>query len=127
MNNKIIYLLLIVVYSLVLVNPVYSQEPGPPKIPGPSPEPQPIPIPEPEPIREPFPEESDTEKIQRLTKENTQLKEENLRLQIQVNELNKIVENLQAITLEQIKVIMQLVQQLQEAIFDIPYSLEIKA
>ena len=127
MNNKIIYLLLIVVYSLVLVNPVYSQEPGPPKIPGPSPEPQPIPIPEPEPIREPFPEESDTEKIQRLTKENTQLKEENLRLQIQVNELNKIVENLQAITLEQIKVIMQLVQQLQEAIFDIPHSLEIKA
>ena len=127
MNNKIIYLFLIVVYSLVLVNPAYSQEPGPPKIPGPSPEPQPIPIPEPEPIREPFPEESDTEKIQRLTKENTQLKEENLRLQIQVNELNKIVENLQAITLEQIKVIMQLVQQLQEAIFDIPYSLEIKA
>ena len=127
MNNKIIYLLLIVVYSLVLVNPAYSQEPGPPKIPGPSPEPQPIPIPEPEPIREPFPEESDTEKIQRLTKENTQLKEENLRLQIQVNELNKIVENLQAITLEEIKVIMQLVQQLQEAIFDIPYSLEIKA
>jgi len=127
MKNKIIYLLLIVVYSLVLVNPVYSQEPGPPKIPGPSPEPQPIPIPEPEPIREPFPEESDTEKIQRLTKENTQLTEENLRLQIQVNELNKIVENLQAITLEQIKVIMQLVQQLQEAIFDIPFSLEIKA
>ncbi|MEJ2260108.1 MAG: hypothetical protein P8X83_00385 [Nitrosopumilaceae archaeon] len=127
MKNKIIYLLLIVVYSLVLVNPAYSQEPGPPKIPGPSPEPQPIPIPEPEPIREPFPEESDTEKIQRLTKENTQLTEENLRLQIQVNELNKIVENLQAITLEQIKVIMQLVQQLQEAIFDIPFSLEIKA
>jgi len=127
MNNKIIYLFLIVVYSLVLVNPAYSQEPGPPKIPGPSPEPQPIPIPEPEPIREPFPEESDTEKIQRLTKENTQLTEENLRLQIQVNELNKIVENLQAITLEQIKVIMQLVQQLQEAIFDIPYSLEIRA
>jgi hypothetical protein len=125
MNNKIIYLFFIVVFSLVLVNPVYSQEPGPPKIPEPSPEPQPIPIPEPEPIREPFPEESDTEKIERLTKENTQLKEENLRLQIQVNELNKIVENLQAITLEQIKVIMQLVQQLQEAIFDIPSSLEI--
>jgi hypothetical protein len=36
------------------------------------------------------------------------------------------VENLQAITLEQIKVIMQLVQQLQEAIFDISSSLEIK-
>ena len=122
-NYKIIYLFFIV-FSLVLVNPAYSQEPGPPKIPEPSPEPQPIPIPEPEPIREPFPEESDTEKIQRLTKENTQLKEENLRLQIQVTELNKIVENLQAITLEQIKVIMQLVQQLQEAIFDMPSSLE---
>lgn len=122
-NYKIIYLFFIV-FSLVLFNPAYSQEPGPPKIPEPSPEPQPIPIPEPEPIREPFPKESDTEKIQRLTKENTQLKEENLRLQIQVTELNKIVENLQAITLEQIKVIMQLVQQLQEAIFDMPSSLE---
>ena len=125
LNNKTIYLFFIVVFSLVLVNPAYSQEPGPPKIPEPSPEPKPIPIPEPEPIREPFPEESDTEKIQRLTKENTQLKDENLRLQIQVNELNKIIENLQAITLEQIKVIMQLVQQLQEAIFAIPSSLEI--
>ena len=101
-NNKIIFLFFIGVFSLVLVNPAYSQEPGPP-----------------------FPEESDTEKIQRLTKENTQLKEENLRLQIQVNELNKIIENLQAITLEQIKVIMQLVQQLQEAIFAISSSLEI--
>jgi hypothetical protein len=126
MNNKIIYLFFIIVFSLVLFNPAYSQEPSPPKIPEPSPEPIPIPIPEPEPIREPFPEESDTEKIQRLTKENTQLKGENLRLQTQVNELNKIVENLQAITLEQIKVIMQLVQQLQEAIFDISSSLEIK-
>ena len=125
MNNKVFYLFFIVVFSLILVNPAYSQEPGPPKIPEPSPEPKPIPIPEPEPIREPFPEESDTEKIQRLTKENTHLKDENLRLQIQVNELNKIIENLQAITLEQIKVIMQLVQQLQEAIFDIPSSLEI--
>ena len=125
MNNKVIYLFFIVVFSLILVNPAYSQEPGPPKIPEPSPEPKPIPIPEPEPIREPFPEESDTEKIQRLTKENTQLKEKNLRLQIQVNELNKIIENLQAITLEQIKVIMQLVKQLQETIFDMPSSLEI--
>lgn len=124
-NNKIISLFFIGVFSLVLLNPAYSQEPGPPKIPEPSPEPKPIPIPEPEPIREPFPEESDTEKIQRLTKENTQLKDENLRLQIQVNELNKIIENLQAITLEQIKVIMQLVQQLQEVIFAIPSSLEI--
>lgn len=124
-NNKIIYFFFVIVFSLILVNPAYSQEPGPPKIPEPSPEPEPIPIPEPEPIREPFPEESDTEKIQRLTKENRQLKDENLRLQIQVNELNKIIENLQAITLEQIKVIMQLVQQLQEAIFDMPSSLEI--
>ncbi|MBA4453197.1 MAG: hypothetical protein ACO2Y5_00555 [Nitrosopumilaceae archaeon] len=122
LNRKIVYLSTIIAFSLILVNPAYSQEPGPPKIPEPSPEPQPIPIPEPEPIREPFPEESDTEKIQRLSKENTQLREENLQLKIQVTELNKIIENLQAITLEQIKVIMQLVQQLQEAIFSMPSS-----
>ena len=38
------------------------------------------------------------------------------------DELNKIIENLQAITLEQIKVIMQLVEQIQKTIFDLPSS-----
>ncbi len=122
LDRKIIFLTTSIIFSLILINPAYSQEPGPPRLPEPSPEPEPIPSPEPEPIREPFPEESDTEKIKRLTEENTQLKEENLQLKIQVTELNKIIENLQAITLEQIKVIMQLVEQIQKTIFDLPIS-----
>ena len=103
---------------MFFIQPVFSQEPEPPRIPEPSPEPKPIKIPDPEPIREPFPEESDTEKIQKLTKENEQLREENFNLRVQITELNKIIENLQAITLEQIKVIMNLVNQLQETIFE---------
>ncbi len=102
--------------------PVFSQEPEPPKIPEPSPEPKPIKIPEPEPIREPFPEESDTAKIQRLTEENENLRNENFNLQVQIAELNKIIENLQAITMEQIKVILALVDQLRETIFEKPFS-----
>ena len=118
MEKKIILGFSVIILTLISVNPAFSQEPGPPKIPEPSPEPEPIKLPEPDPIREPFPEESDAEKIQRLTEENEQLKEENLRLKIQVNELNEIIEKLQAITLEQIKVIMQLVEQLKEAVFE---------
>ena len=118
MNKNLIFGLTIVIFSLFFVQPVFSQEPGPPKIPEPSPEPKPIKIPEPEPIREPFPQESDTEKIQRLTAENTKLKEENLNLKVQNVELNKIIENLQAVTLEQIKVILELVNQLRETIFE---------
>ena len=117
-EKKIILGLSVIILALISVNPAFSQEPGPPKIPEPSPEPEPIKLPEPDPIREPFPEESDAEKIQRLTEENEQLKEENLRLKIQVNELNEIIKKLQAITLEQIKVIMQLVEQLKEAVFE---------
>lgn len=117
-EKKIILGFSVIILALISVNPAFSQEPGPPKIPEPSPEPEPIKLPEPDPIREPFPEESDAEKIQRLTEENEQLKEENLRLKIQVNELNEIIEKLQAITLEQIKVIMQLVEQLKEAVFE---------
>ena len=49
-----------------------------------------------------------------------------MRLQVQINELNKIIENLQSITLEQIKVIMELVNQLNEAWFGKLFSPEIK-
>ena len=118
MDKKVIFGFSVLILAVISINPAFSQEPGPPKIPEPSPEPEPIKLPDPEPIREPFPEESDAEKIQRLTEENEQLKEENLQLKIQVNELNEIIEKLHAITLEQIKVIMQLVEQLKEALFE---------
>ena len=118
MNLKVIVTLSIITLGLFNIGPVFSQEPEPPKIPEPSPEPKPIKLPEPEPIREPFPEESDAEKIQRLTDENVKLKEENLELKIRINELNEMVEQLQAITMEQIKVIIQLVEQLREVLFD---------
>ena len=122
MKKNLIFGLTIIIFSLFAIQPGFSQEPEPPKFPEPSPGPTPIKIPEPEPIREPFPEESDTEKIQKLTKENEQLREKNFNLQVQITELNKIIENLQAITLEQIKVIMSLVSQLEETIFEKSYS-----
>ena len=122
MNKNLIFGLTIIIFSLFFIQPVFSQEPGPPKIPEPSPGPTPIKIPEPEPIREPFPEESDSEKIQKLTEANAQLREENFNLKVQIAELNKIIENLQAITLEQIKVIMELVNQLQETLFENLFS-----
>ena len=122
MNKNLIFGLTIIIFSLFFIQPVFSQEPGPPKIPEPSPGPAPIKIPEPEPIREPFPDESDSEKIQKLTEANAQLREENFNLKVQIAELNKIIENLQAITLEQIKVIMELVNQLQETLFENLFS-----
>ena len=118
MNKNLLFGLTIIIFSLFFIEPVFSQEPEPPRIPEPSPEPKPIKIPDPEPIREPFPEESDTAKIQRLTEENTKLREENFILQVRIVELNKIIENLHAITMEQIKVIMELVNQLREAVFE---------
>ncbi len=124
MNKNLLFGLSIIIFSLFLIQPVFSQEPEPPKIPEPSPEPKPIQIPEPEPIREPFPEESDTEKIQRLTKENSKLKEENFNLRVQITELNNIIEKLQEITMEQIKVILALVDQLRETVFEKPFSSE---
>jgi hypothetical protein len=117
-NKNLTFGLTIIIFSLFFIQPVFSQEPEPPRIPEPSPEPKPIKIPEPEPIREPFPEESDTAKIQRLTEENTKLREENFNLQVQITELNNTIENLYAITMEQIKVIMELVNQLREAVFE---------
>ena len=122
MKKNLIFGLTILIFSVFFIQPSFSQEPEPPKFPEPSPGPTPIKIPEPEPIREPFPEESDAEKIQKLTEENAQLKEKNFNLQVQIAELNKIIENLQAITLEQIKVIMSLVSQLEETIFEKSYS-----
>jgi len=107
-----------IVFLLLFMQPVYSQEPEPPKIPEPSPEPKPIKIPEPEPIRDPFPEESDSEKIQRLNEENSKLREENFKLQTEIVELNETIEKLRAITMEQIKVIMKLVSQLNEIVFE---------
>ena len=113
---------MIIIFSLFFIQPVFSQEPGPPAIPEPSPEPKPIKIPDPEPIREPFPEESDTAKIQRLTAENSNLREQNFNLQVQIAELNNIIEKLQEITMEQIKVIMTLLDQLRETVFENPFS-----
>jgi len=112
------FILGIIFFLIISIQPGYSQEPEPPAIPEPSPEPKPIKIPEPEPIRDPFPEESDSEKIQRLTKENSKLREENFNLQVEIVELNKLIEKLRAITMEQIKVIMNLVNQLNEVIFE---------
>ena len=122
MNKNLIFGLTIIIFSLFFIQPVFSQEPEPPRIPEPSPEPKPIKIPDPEPIREPFPEESDPAKIQRLTEENAMLREENFNLQVHIAELNDIIENLQAITMEQIKVILELVNLLRETVFEKPFS-----
>jgi len=122
LNKNLIFGLTIIIFSLFFIQPVFSQEPEPPRIPEPSPEPKPIKIPDPEPIREPFPEESDTTKIQRLTEENAMLREENFNLQVHIAELNDIIENLQAITMEQIKVILELVNLLRETVFEKPFS-----
>jgi len=54
-----------------------EQEPKPPQIPVPSPEPEPIRLPDPDPVPEPFPGDTESEKIQRLTKENDKLKQQN--------------------------------------------------
>jgi hypothetical protein len=122
LNKNVIFGLTIIIFSLFFTQPVFSQEPVPPKIPEPSPEPKPIKIPDPEPIREPFPEESDTAKIQRLTEENTKLREENIMLKVQIAELNNRIENLHAITMEQIKVILELLNQLRETVFEKIFS-----
>ncbi|MFB5604266.1 MAG: hypothetical protein ACE5RK_07655, partial [Candidatus Nitrosomaritimum aestuariumsis] len=44
-----------------------EQEPEPPQIPEPSPAPEPIRMPDPAPAPDPFPEESDSQKVKRLT------------------------------------------------------------
>ena len=85
--------LLIISLSLISFNNILAQEirqePEPPKIPEPTPEPEPIKLPEPEPIPEPFPGETESEKIQRLTKENEELKHQNSKLKSQIFDLQK--------------------------------------
>ena len=107
-------------------------DPVPPPTPQPIPEPEPIPKKEPKPIEEPFPGLTDEEKIAKLTEENKKLKAEKAQLQEkvknleiekgflenQIEELQKNLNNLNAIALEQIKVIMDLVAQLKETVFE---------
>jgi peptidoglycan hydrolase CwlO-like protein len=113
-----------------------EQEPGPPQIPEPSPMPEPIRMPNPAPAPDPFPEESDSEKVKRLTEENDNLKQQNKnlqnqisslnneksRLQAEISELNNSIQSLKEITLEQIKVILDLANQLKEIIYEKIFS-----
>ncbi len=133
-------LLFSILFTSVLVNQSFAQQedqiPTPPPIPQPIPEPEPIPQPEPQPIREPFPGLTDEEKLEQLTEENKKLKAENIKLesqiddlkidksflQNQIDELNKTLNNLHAVVLEQIKVIMSLVIQLKDTVFEKVFS-----
>ncbi len=115
-----------------------EQEPGPPQIPEPSPIPEPIrmPDPAPDPAPDPFPHESDSDKVKRLTKENDNLKQQNKnlqnqifslnneksRLQAEILELNNSIQSLKEITLEQVRVIMDLANQLKEIIYEKIFS-----
>ena len=117
-----------------------EQEPEPPQIPEPSPAPEPIKMPDPSPVPDPFPEETDSEKVKRLTEENNNLKQQNsnlqsqisslknekLRLQAEISELNDYIQNLKEITLEQVRVIMDLANQLKEIIYEKIFAPTIK-
>ena len=132
----IIVLFAFVSFSQVTFAIETEQEPEPPQIPEPSPTPEPIRMPEPSPTPNPFPEESDLEKIKRLTEENNDLKQQNKnlqnqisslnneksRLQAEISELNNSIQSLREITLEQIHVIMKLANQLKETIFEKIFS-----
>ena len=124
---------LIPLLSIISFDQINAQiEPLPPSIPNPEPEPLPIPKKEPEPIREPFPSLTDEERLAKLTKENEELKSENSKLESQVtnleiqkgflqtkvDDLTKKLKDLNEVVLEQIKVIMDLVTNLKETIFD---------
>ncbi len=129
-----------IIYTGVIANQTIAQEteqlPAPPPIPQPIPEPEPIPQPEPEPIEEPFPGLTDEEKFEQLTEENKELKAEKAKLgsqiddlkidksflQNQIDELNKKLNDLNAVVLEQIKVIMSLVIQLKDTVFEKVFS-----
>jgi len=129
-----------ILFTSVLANQSFAQQedqvPGPPPIPQPTPEPEPLPRPEPEPIEEPFPGLTDEEKLEQLTEENKKLKVENTKLesqiddlkidksflQNQIDELNKKLNDLNAVVLEQIKVIMSLVIQLKDTVFEKIFS-----
>ena len=140
MKNLFTLLLFSILFTSVLVNQTFAQQedqvPTPPPIPQPIPEPEPIPQPQPEPIKEPFPGLSDEEKLEQLTEENKKLKAEKAKLgsqidelkidksflQNQISELNKKLNNLNAVVLEQIKVIMSLVTQLKDTVFEKVFS-----
>jgi len=140
MKNLFTLLLFSILFTSVLVNQTFAQQedqvPTPPPIPQPIPEPEPIPQPQPEPIREPFPGLTDEEKLEQLTEENKKLKVEKAKLgsqidelkidkgflQNQINELNKKLNDLNAVVLEQIKVIMSLVTQLKDTVFEKVFS-----
>ena len=103
-----------------------------PQIPEPGPISEPIRISDPDPVPNPFPEESNSEKIKRLIEENDYLKQQNKNLQNQISsltkqkstlqaeilELNVHIQNLNKITLEQVQIILQLMNQLKEIIYE---------
>jgi len=144
MKFSLIFTIIVILASvsflqIILANEI-EQEPGPPQIPEPIPSPEPIKIPDPAPAPDPFPKESDSEKIKRLTEENDKLKQQNsnlqnqistiknekLRLQAEISELNDSIQSLKEITLEQIRVIMELANQLKEIMFEKVFSPTIK-
>ncbi len=129
--------LVAIALSLIMISVHEAQakeaptEPGPPAIPQPEPKPQPIPSPVPEPIEDPFPEESDSEKVKRLTRENQDLraansklaadievlKSEKLQLQNKVEELTLYIVELHGVIQEQLDEILLLTQQITQTIF----------
>ncbi len=138
MKSLLTLLLFSILFTGVLSNQSFAIEdqiPIPPN-PQPTPEPIPIPQPEPEPIEEPFPGLTEEEKLEQLTEENKKLKAEKAQLesqidelkiekgflQNQINALHKQLSDLQAVALEQIKVIMDLVIQLKETVFEKVFS-----
>ena len=139
MKSLFTLLLFSILFTSVLVNQSFAQEdqiPVPPPVPQPTPEPEPIPQPKPEPIKEPFPGLTDEERLEQLIEENKKLKAEKAQLesqndklkidksflQNQIGELNKKLNDLNAVVLEQIKVIMTLVTQLKETLFEKVFS-----
>ena len=135
MKSLFTLVLFSILFTGVLANQSFAQEdqvPVPPPVPQPIPEPEPIPQPKPEPIKEPFPGLTDEERLEQLTEENKKLKAEKAQLesqndklkidksflQNQIGELNKKLNDLNAVVLEQIKVIMSLVTQLKETLFE---------
>ena len=126
MYSKIFTILFLINIIPFLINYAYSVDETPiiPGVPEPEPEPEPIQLPTPKPIPDPFPEESDSAKIERLTQENEILKNkiqditfEKNELELEVIELNKRIEDLQKITMEQIKVIMELFERIKQTVF----------
>ncbi len=138
MKSLFTLLLFSILFTSIFANQTFAQQDqiSPPPIPQPTPEPEPIPQPEPEPIEEPFPGLTDEEKLEQLTEENKKLKAEKAQLgsqidelkidksflQNQIDELNKKLNDLHAVVLEQIKVIMQLVIQLKNTVFEKVFS-----